>query len=55
MVGLTEKSSYLKLKEYHNKNASSLNLREMFKDEERFNKYRYINLVYFDSEQFKTI
>lgn len=40
MAKLTEKSSYLKLQEYFNKNASSLNLRELFKDEQRFNKFR---------------
>ena len=40
MAKLTEKQSYLKLKEYYDKNAVSLNLREMFKDEERFNKFR---------------
>lgn len=40
MARLSERAAFLKLKEYHEKNASSLKLRELFKDEERFNKFR---------------
>lgn len=40
MVLLTERMTFLKLKEYYDKNASSLKLRELFKDDERFSKFR---------------